>query len=118
MTNHAKTELIEEAYKSFCKYPLDSLELLTSIPDNDKEYQCILLLSPNPESPFLTLHQATSDKHIPVYDVSSVWSHHNIESKFKVDTVALGVPRDKASVDLAVSLWRCHLYLKNKSMST
>ncbi|KAI8881499.1 hypothetical protein K501DRAFT_253076 [Backusella circina FSU 941] len=128
MSNHVKTELVEEAYKAFCKYPLNRLTLLTSMPESSsdmEEYQCILLLASSsfskpPQSPsLLSFHESKGgEKHIPVYDVSFIWSHHELESRFRENnTIALGVPRDEASVDLAVCLWRCHLYLKKTKLS-
>ncbi|KAG0174567.1 hypothetical protein DFQ28_005722 [Apophysomyces sp. BC1034] len=127
MTEEVQKVVFRHAFDLFRQtpyggYPILRLKGSHWISEMDvRGFQCILLLGgPLTETLACSLDnkvevvptQKEYDK-IPCYDARKIWSEKEADEiceqlgLVSQETVALGVPKDKATVDLAVALWRC-----------
>jgi hypothetical protein len=128
MTEHTQKLLFKQSLKEFERYPIEKYTLLSPLSASQWTsahgltsplgYQCILLFDVQDSSLICQLdHKIDSHTHIPCYNMQQFWSKHDIEaikSQLNHKTpFALGVPKTKETVQLAIDLWRCRQFITN-----
>jgi hypothetical protein len=133
MTEHAQKLLFKQSLKEFKRYPIEKYIVLSPSsaclsqwtlirgPSSPLGYQCILLFdSRDPSMIYQPDHIIDSQTNITCYNMQQFWSKDDIDNiKSQLNhiplstTFAIGVPKTKETVQLAIDLWRCRQFITN-----